>query len=415
MIDLAGIRAKALRLYPQVLRDSLAAALSTASPSPPRLPFPLDISADRGRSTEPFADRRAGIERLHRGSRERTGLGYALEYREVLTRREGRQSVVSRIFFPTLADYLAFLGKEREHAEFLAEAGRALARLPGLQEWIREQPLRFLNHLGEWEELSRICEYLLAHPRPGCYLRQIPVAVHTKFIEEHQGILRSLLDRLLPPSTVDRERTDFEGRFGLRRPQRLVRLRYLDPALTFHGWRDVGLPPTELRRLEIRCRTAFIVENRLTFLAFPEVAGAVCIWGSGFRAARLGRLPWLREPRLLYWGDIDRAGFEILAALRRALPQAESMLMDRQTWSRYEQFVVADRGARRPHPAGPPEEGFPPGGPAAPLETLLTPAERELYAALRQNPGRGRLEQERVTHAHLQEFLREQGFSLLEG
>ncbi len=405
MIDPEGIRAKALRLYPQVLRDSLAAAVDPAAP--PRLPFPLDIPADRGRSTEAFAARRAGIARLHRGSREVTGAGYALEFREVDTRREGRQTVVGRVFFPTREDYLAFLGRESEYAGFLAEAGRVLARLPALEGWIRERPLRFLRHLGEWDGLARVCEHFLSHPRPGCYLRQLPIPVHTKFIEEHRGILQALLDRLLPPSAVDPDAPDFEGRYFLKSPERLVRLRFLDPTLAVGGLEDLAVPLSRFEALTVCCRTVFVVENLMTFLAFPGVAGAVCVWGSGFQAARLGGAAWLRGPRVLYWGDIDRAGFEILAGLRRALPRTESMLMDREAWRRYERFAVPDGGGHSGSSA-PASEG-------GPLEALLTPAELELYSALREAPGRGRLEQERVLHAHLQELLRGEGFALLEG
>jgi hypothetical protein len=422
VIDPEGVRAKALRLYPQVLRDSLEAVLSPPPP-PARVPFPLDVPADRGRSTEPFSARRAGIERLHRGSLERTGLGYALEYREIHTRREGRQSVVSRIFFPTLEDYLACIGKEREHADFLAEARWVLARLPGLEGWIRAKPLSFIAHLGEWDELSRVCDYFLRHPRPGCYVRQLPVAVHTKFIEEHRGILQILLDLLLPPSLVNPGASDFEGRYFLRSPESLVRLRFLDTALAVEGLDDLAVPLSRFQALGLRCRTVFIVENLMTFLAFPGVEEAVCVWGSGFQAARLGCAPWLQGPRVLYWGDVDRAGFEILARLRRDLPRVESMLMDRDTWLRYERFVVPDGGARaagstrpaasvdgRPGPEGPGSDG-----PADPREALLSPLERETYATLRQDPARGRLEQERITHLDLLDYLRKRGFSVLEG
>lgn len=404
MIDPEGIRVKALRLYPQVLRDSLDGALSPAPPPPLRLPFPLDIPADRGRSTEPFAARRAGIERLYRGSSERIGPGYSLEFREVDTRREGRQTVVGRIFFRTREDYLAFLGKEREHADYLAEAGRVLARLPGLEGWIREKPLQFIAHLGEWDGLVRVCEHFLLHPRPGCYLRQLPIPVHTKFIEEHRGILQVLLDLLLPPSSVNPDRPDFEGRYFLKSPESLVRLRFLDPALAVGGLEDLTVPLSRFEAMGVSCRTVFVVENLMTFLAFPGVAEAVCIWGSGFQAGRLGGAPWLQGPRLLYWGDLDRAGFEILARLRRVLPRVESMLMDRATWLRYERFAVPDGGGRPT-----------PDGTTASLEALLTSHELALYATLRQEPARGRLEQERVLHGHLQEFLRMQGFTLLDG
>lgn len=422
MIGPEGVRAKALRLYPRVLRDSLEAALRPAEASAPRLPFPLDVPADRGRSTEPFAARRDGIERLHRGSRERTGLGYALEFREVNTRREGRQSVVSRIFFPALEDYLAFLDREREHAAFLAEARRVIAHLPALEGWVRERPLCFIAHLGEWEELTLVCEHFLSQPRPGCYVRQLPIRVHTKFIEEHRGILQVLLDHLLPASSVNPQASDFEGRYFLKTPESLVRLRFLDPALTVGGLDDLAVPLSRFQALGLRCRTVFIVENLMTFLAFPEVEGAVCVWGSGFQAVKLGGAAWLREPRVLYWGDIDRAGFEILAGVRKALPRTESLLMDRDTWRRHGRFAVPDGGGRGAPGLAAPGDGAPggsdspggPAGPAAPPEVLLTPGELDLCRDLQRSPGRGRLEQERIPHADLLDALRALGLPLRE-
>jgi hypothetical protein len=403
VIDPEGVRAKTLRLYPRVLRDSLEAALRPSEASPARLPFPLDIPSDRGRSTEPFAARKAGIERLHRGSRERTGRGYALEFREINTRREGRQSVVSRIFFPSLEDYLSFLGREREHAAFLAEARMVIARLPGMEGWILEKPQRFIAYLGEWEELTRACEHFLGHPRPGCYIRQLPIRVHTKFIEQHRGILQELLDLLLPASSVNPQAPDFEGRYFLKTPETLVRLRILDPAMTIGGLDDLALPLSRFQELGLRCRTVFIVENLMTFLAFPEVERAVCVWGSGFQAAKLGGAAWLREPRLLYWGDIDRAGFEILARVRKALPRTESLLMDLDTWRRYGQFAVPDGGGR-----GTGKTVAADGSP----EGLLTPGELDLYRALQIDRTRSRLEQERIDHARLLDALRELGFVL---
>ncbi|QBD83792.1 hypothetical protein EPA93_45535 [Ktedonosporobacter rubrisoli] len=47
-----------------------------------------------------------------------------------------------------------------------------------------------MDYHGDWSDLIAVCDYFLEHPRPACYIREIPVAVHTKFIEQHSGILR---------------------------------------------------------------------------------------------------------------------------------------------------------------------------------------------------------------------------------
>ena len=57
----------------------------------------------------------------------------------------------------------------------------------------------------------------------------------------------------------------------------------------------------------------------------------VVIWGKGFEVDRVGRLPWLADVEVVYWGDIDTHGFAILDRLRAWLPQTRSVLMDRET------------------------------------------------------------------------------------
>jgi hypothetical protein len=408
-----GIRRKAMRLYPAVLRS----ALEERAPEvwPPRHSnvvaaaqtfsslFPYDVRADRGRSTDPFSERRSGIEALRAESKDRTGRGYTLLFREVSTRREGRQSIVERIRFECREDYLAFLGKNAELDAFLNESAAVVARLPGLAAWIHAEPLSFLRYAGQWNDIASVCEYLVHHPRPSCYPRQMPVAVHTKFVEEHRGILQKVLDVLLPLDAIDTTAATFEDRYGLASPPKLLfRVRFLDPALALSGLTDLMVPAQNLAAIDVPCRTAFIVENLLPFLTFPSVEGAVCLWGGGFAVPALGALSWLTRCRILYWGDLDRAGFGILASLRAVLPRTESMLMDHATYLRYGAYAVA--GA-----AG----GAGAAGEAALRLNVLTDEERATLASIESDPARGRLEQERITHAHVVSYLGDLGFRVL--
>ena len=412
MIRPDDIRRKAVRLYPAVLRS----ALEERAPKvwPPRLStvggaaqtssslFPYDVKADRGRSTDPFSERRSGIEALRAESKDRTGRGYTLLFREVSTRREGRQSIVERIRFECREDYLAFLGKTAELAAFLAESSAVVDRLPGLAAWIHAEPLTFLGYVGQWSDIASVCEYLVHHPRPGCYVRQLPVAVHTKFVEEHRGILQRVLDVLLSSDAIDTTATTFEVRYGFASPPKLLRIRFLDPALAPSGLTDLMVPAQNLAALDVPCRAAFIVENLLPFLTFPSVEGAVCLWGGGFAVPALGVLSWLTRCRILYWGDLDRAGFGILASLRAVLPRTESMLMDHATYLRYGAYAVA--GA-----AG----GAGAAGEAALRLNVLTEEERTTLALIESDPARARLEQERITHAHVVSYLGEVGVRVL--
>ncbi len=91
------------------------------------------------------------------------------------------------------------------------------------------------------------------------------------------------------------------------------------------------------------------------------------IWGGkgGFEVDNVGRLRWLAEADILYWGgDIDTHGFAILDRLRAWLPRARSVLMDRETLLTHrDRWVTEDRSAKS-------------------VLTRLTPDERDLYSEL---------------------------------
>jgi hypothetical protein len=109
-------------------------------------------------------------------------------------------------------------------------------------------------------------------------------------------------------------------------------------------------------------------------------AGGVVIWGKGFEVDRVGRMPWLVDAEIVYWGDLDTHGFAILDRLRAWLPQTRSVLMDRETLLAHRaRWVVEER-------------------PATSALPRLRSEERDLYADLVSDRfgDRVRLEQERI-------------------
>jgi hypothetical protein len=123
-----------------------------------------------------------------------------------------------------------------------------------------------------------------------------------------------------------------------------------------------------------------IVENEISYLSIGIPEDGVVIWGKGFEVDNVGRLRWLGDADVQYWGDIDTHGFAILDRLRAWLPRARSVLMDRETLLAHrDRWVSEDR-------------------PATSTLTRLTPAERDLYVELVEDGlGEGvRLEQERI-------------------
>jgi hypothetical protein len=192
------------------------------------------------------------------------------------------------------------------------------------------------------------------------------------------------MDLLLPADAIESGHSagpSFEARRGLKSKPALIRFRVLDPRLAIAGLTDLTVPASEFAMLDIGASRIFVVENEVTFLAFPDLPGSLVIFGSGYGVERLAEARWLAHRAVIYWGDIDTHGFVILDRLRAIFPQTRSLLMDRATllahrfhWS----FEAAPQTAELSH---------------------LSDEERALYDDLRYDRlGSGvRLEQERVS------------------
>jgi hypothetical protein len=95
----------------------------------------------------------------------------------------------------------------------------------------------------------------------------------------------------------------------------------------------------------------YVVENEVTYLAFPPARNAIVIFGGGYAVSVLEGLPWLAGCELVYWGDIDTHGFEILGRLRRRFPHTRSILMDRATLLAHQSQWVTEPSPARADPA----------------------------------------------------------------
>ena len=170
---------------------------------------------------------------------------------------------------------------------------------------------------------------------PGGHLR--PSArdprVDTKFIEGHKRVLGELLDAVLPGGAVDGAATGiagFEQRYGFRTKPPQVRFRLLDPRLYIHGLSDLQIPADDFAGLTLDVRRVFITENEINGLSFPDVDGAMVVFGLD-TAGPPGRARWLNAKKIHYWGDIDTHGFAMLDQMRAYFPRTRSLLMDRET------------------------------------------------------------------------------------
>jgi len=322
---------------------------------------------------------------------------YRIEWRRVNHRILGTNEIPAAIWIDRLSDALGLLGKRRAADQFAALVELTRDEQPELIPWLTRRPLRALELAEDWPRLLEIVAWLLKHPRPAIYLRQIDLpGVHTKLIEGHRGVLAELLDLVMPEDSIDGTHTGIGGfcsRYGfLDKPLR-VRFRLLDSnvrLLPVEADQDVTLTQASFASLVLPVSKVFITENEINFLAFPDISDAMVIFGAGYGFDNLAAAPWLHEKEIYYWGDIDTHGFAILNQLRRLLPHVVSFLMDQQT-------LLAHRALWGVETQ--PETG---------TLTRLNSEESTLYNQLHRNHWgeRIRLEQERIGFDFLCDVLR---------
>jgi len=311
--------------------------------------FPLEIRFGRPSTTAEWEALRIEIGALAAGD-----LGYCIEWAETNTRRWGRQKFPQRVWFENETDFLRAIRKTAEVARFRDNLSKAKDCCPEVLAWVPVNVMRVVEYADDWEGLLKVCRYFRSNPRPGLYARELPIDVDTKFVERHEGVLRSLLDFLLP-GDARRESARFEDRFGLRYDEPLVRFRLLDRRLKSRlglPMGDAAVPLSEFQALDWSGLTVLVAENKMTFLTLPEIRDGVGVWGGGGAAELLASVNWLTRCRLLYWGDVDVHGFHILSRLRRAFPSLTSVMMNEQVLDQFAHLAGVARAASYEDVAG---------------------------------------------------------------
>lgn len=369
MLSPEQIRKRALNGYEDFLR-SLAAKENI---------FPLPLFGGGLSRVTDYTKARDAIITLREHSKQTKGFGYSVEWKEQNFRRFGEQQVPATVSFPTREDYTRFLGKCSEVRQFEQDCKLVLESSPELAEWIQRNPLKVVEHADDWTGLIAVCAHLRQNGRPNCYLRELPVEVDTKFIERKRGVLGEVLP-IVAPGCVGPDDSTFETRFGFRQKQPLIRFRALDSSLVGAGklaFTDFAIPLDEACQINISAKNILVVENETTFLTLPSLADTLALLGAGDAVSLLQQMNWLKQFRIVYWGDMDTHGIEALSLLRKHYPQTESLMMDIETYERFHQF------AKKAAPY------------ASNAELVLSDAERNLFKILH---AEGRLlEQERIT------------------
>lgn len=245
---------------------------------------------------------------------------------------------------------------------------------------------RYFDMLADYspvdiERLEKMLEWITAYPQSNLYPRQLPIAgLDTKWLERRTELLNDLIAAIQGDVASS---MDVYRRCGLKQPPTTMRIRILDKVLQEQvgGLEDITAPIHAIAALNMPAIRVYIVENLQTGLAFGDLPGSVLIVGLGYHVDMLSALPWLKQAKCFYWGDIDTHGFAILNRVRSHLPDVQSLLMDDKTLHQHQPLWGNED---KQH--------------AAVELPLLTAAEQALYDGLKQQHwGENvRLEQEKI-------------------
>lgn len=305
----------------------------------------------------------------------------------------GCQHVPSHVEVPSALAAAALADDEERFERARARHAQCLAAWPALAG--TAVLARAFDVLADYADadfirLVQLVSWLLAHPRSGCALRQLPVpGLDTKWID---GKRKTLAAEWLAALRGEPAAAGFYEVCGLKPPPVRLRMRVLCPALreALAGLCDVEAPLEELARLPLAPSRVLVVENLESGLALPDLPGCVAFVRLGNAVNLLSQLGWLAGRPVSYWGDIDTHGFAILDRARASLGDVSSVLMDegtllgcRELWG---QEPVQCTPSELPH---------------------LTASERAVFDGLRaQRWGqRVRLEQERIPWGRVVEAL----------
>lgn len=165
------------------------------------------------------------------------------------------------IEFETAEDFIRYTGKNKQWHVFLTNKRIIEVNISSLNIWMFNNVEQLTDDKIQWKDILKVCTYFLNNPRPRLYIRQLPVDVHTKLIEDNEVLIRSLLDFLIPDHVRSPEEKSFAKRYYLSYDEILVRIRILDTSLNFNNLNDLSIRLSDFhiikqgRRKEERIKT----------------------------------------------------------------------------------------------------------------------------------------------------------------
>jgi hypothetical protein len=393
MITVEEIKRKALNKYHQFLVQSIEHQIY---PEKEQIPFfPLVIRSDKGSVSDDFTSRAKDLAALNANSKAVLGRGYALDIKEVHTRVNAKQTTIEKMYFETEEDYLACIAKKNETQRVKNALSVFMQETVLLPDDVYVWAVASIDDLkkeyesGFWNNIILCAAWLQTHPQSNLYIREVPLPVHTKFIENNERIIHRILssERLV----------SFEKQHGLRNKPVLIHFRSLSKRnplrLGNQNISEIVLPLEDFINLPQTgllsdIQQIIIIENEIVYLTFPEVEHTLCIWGSGYEVAMLVSCTFLNKYELYYFGDLDEHGFDILSLYRSLFPKTKSFCMDATTVAHFDAYRVPGKTLV--------QEKIP---------EFLTREECDVFMELRSSPEKSRLEQERIPNLYIEKKL----------
>lgn len=377
MISPEEIKKKAIRKFSEVLRAQIDGTEI----------FPLTLKANLN-LPKTFPELQSALTLLISKSKDRIGYGYAITYSNKNLRAHGNQDVPDNIIFENLQDYLKYCKLQSEFSDFQEAFSALQKQTPELIPWAEKHPELLIKYATEWQYMLLVVQWFVTdYPRHHYYIREIPLPIPTKWIENHKTILREIID-FLNPDLAEATESQFEKRYHLKYALPVFRIRKLDASLQLPGQlHDLSTDTESWKQHPISCKGIVITENVMNFLTLPQTQGHIGIFGKGYAISQLHEIDWIRShPNILYWGDLDIHGFYILSELRKNIPQAHSLMMDIQTLDAFTIYAISDTtSSERVDPA------------------YLTPEELSVYEILKSK--KLRVEQERIPQSWVKDCL----------
>ena len=311
------------------------------------------------------------------------GNGVELAYTSRIAKGGTRQVVPTHVLVASIEQAAAIVGNGWQHrmARGRDRLAVLLDRRPTLDQATASRVLRLVDGYADidFALLLGVVDWYRANPSlaRGLTPRQVPIpGVHAKWLQAHRPAVLALtgLDDLgLLPAHPAR-----------------IHFTYLDPAHRVSGRRvhdsaTVGDAFSPVYRPEV----VVISENKDTAIYFPALAGGISVEGVGRGGRTLAAFEWIKHaPTVVYWGDMDRDGYEILEGYRTDFDRdLDSILMDMRAYEEFEPFGTDTDQNGRELAAG-----------RARVADRLRPSERTVYELLvgAEHPRHRRVEQERI-------------------